>query len=186
MYHASIAFKGAMALQPWKLYPVRVQDERLQPASKEPWLFSHGCSMVPRQRYHLTYSALQWSHGFSAMDAKIKANALSMALSAFNGAMAFQPWMHLRFDLGKRQYWSLQWSHGFSAMDARPASSSCRPPKSTFNGAMAFQPWMPRTGTRTRSRRRSSFNGAMAEKPWMRDMVRSTIRTANDLQWSHG
>lgn len=37
-----LCFNGAMALQPWIICAVRVQDERLQPASMEPWPVSHG------------------------------------------------------------------------------------------------------------------------------------------------
>ena len=83
--------------------------------SMEPWPFSHGYLL---NEMGLVYVVdLQWSHGPSAMDTRRSDSWSWRRLSAFNGAMALQPWIPGR----------------------RPCSGARY---STFNGAMALQPWI--------------------------------------------
>ena len=134
------AFNGAMASQPW--IPGgsgKGTLMRLVP-SMEPWPLSHGYAAVCRQLRG--QDSLQWSHGLSAMDTKVK-----LVYEAF--APIFQ-WSHglsamdtgsrkERFDGGNRpsmEPWPL--SHGYEMA----SSCSPTPSHSPFNGAMASQPWI--------------------------------------------
>ena len=88
--------------------------------SMEPRLFSHGYPGSFRRR-HSSRRHLQWSHGFSAMDTS-HAVMRACGSSSFNGATAFQPWIHWDNFAFLGDFDRLQWSHGFSAMDTMTVS----------------------------------------------------------------
>ncbi len=60
--------------------------------SMGPWPFSHGYVAIKLNR--AWRNALQWGHGLSAMDTPQQLQLRYRSLPAFNGAMAFQPWIH--------------------------------------------------------------------------------------------
>ena len=131
--------------------------------------WSHGPSAM--DTFHSPFSllscqSLQWSHGPSAMDTASISLVAVAGGSAFNGAMALQPWI-----LSRRQRrnaretafngaMALQpWIRVLRQQNAHVAPPSMEPwPFShgyrhtslcsrasflTFNGAMALQPWIP-------------------------------------------
>ena len=60
---------------------------------------------------------------------------------AFNGATAFQPWIRKNKFGGIGATNLLQWSHGLSAVDTITLALRCDTGYA-FNGATAFQPWI--------------------------------------------
>ena len=90
-------------------------------------------------------------------------------MSAFNGAMALQPWIpacRAATKCGPRTF------NGAMALQpwipACRAATKCGP--RTFNGAMALQPWI--LPARPAARRRcAAFNGAMALQPWILPII---------------
>ena len=110
--------------------------------SMEPRLFSHGY-LTRAHGWSSTCTSLQWSHGFSAMDTSPMSSKSEVdespsmeprlfshgyfrlcrpqhpARRSFNGATAFQPWIHRLRGRQQAVVLTLQWSHGFSAMDTR-------------------------------------------------------------------
>ena len=92
---SSIAFNGAMALQPWILVELCYTDDQIGDTdypSMEPWPFSHGYA-ENRAVALMKFNILQWSHGPSAMDTGSKCPATKQRHQPFNGAMALQPWI---------------------------------------------------------------------------------------------
>ena len=83
--------------------------------SMEPWPFSHGYRLGDRRDQPAVAPSMEpwpFSHGYVGLVDGCRPLDVS-----FNGAMAFQPWIHgsLNDRVGIR--FCLQWSHGLSAMD---------------------------------------------------------------------
>ncbi len=180
------SFNGAMAFQPWILDCAGPSPAGPWGPSMGPWPFSHGYArpgacLARRKRLQwghglsamdtgqglrrmILVNNLQWGHGLSAMDTALGRRRGGRRVYAFNGAMAFQPWI-------------------------RRVIAILGTATRSFNGAMAFQPWIlcPR---RPAGPARSSFNGAMAFQPWilLRQTQNSGIEDPSMGPWpfSHG
>ena len=149
----------------------------------EPRLFSHG--------YHVCviddrcFDRLQWSHGFSAMDTRAVRRSTAPPPRSFNGATAFQPWIHCTRPLIWWNTTRLQWSHGFSAMDTLANGDVVE-----VNDYASMEPRLFSHGYRATpsqsSRRSAGFNGATAFQPWIRGKTSPIQKRILRLQWSHG
>ena len=92
-----VAFKGAMAFQPWIPAHPSPDDGRSTPFNGamafQPWIRGDGDAAMNRP------CRLQWSHGLSAMDTTVPPAVRFWGLT-FNGAMAFQPWIPRNIPVG--------------------------------------------------------------------------------------
>ncbi len=82
------SFNGATAFQPWRL------ANKVAPAGGNALQWGHGFSAVETAMATLALNAmsmLQWGHGFSAVETP-RLYSLSFRSQGFNGATAFQPW----------------------------------------------------------------------------------------------
>ncbi len=102
-----------------------------------------------------------------------------LLFNSFNGATAFQPWIHFEPAGLFVALSPLQWSHGFSAVDTLTSRRS-QPTRKCFNGATAFQPWIL-TARRHPGLRLRRFNGATAFQPWIPEvaMARALLQDAS-------
>ena len=182
-------FNGATTFQSWKLRWAVRPYRRIERASMEPRLFSHGnhrgarqegnaahASMEPRlfshgnrgvpSSAHITNLQLQWSHDFSVMETTQPIDCILTLKLSFNGATTFQSWKP----------------------DANRAKKLKK--EGRFNGATTFQSWKPAAcGRRTSTR--ICFNGATTFQSWkpqqpQQDAQQPQIASMEPRLFSHG
>src|SRR5690606_35735471 len=132
-------FNGATASQPWKRF--YVDDDEVWTLALQ---WSHGFSAVETSatsRSRSRSSRLQWSHGFSAVETSPcgRLRGGGQGLQWSHGFSAVETDAETAKAIAAQL---LQWSHGFSAVETWRRSRSRRS-ASRFNGATASQPWKP-------------------------------------------
>ena len=97
----------APSMEPRPLSHGYTMSERMQQASRLLLQWSHDLSAMDTKELfdgHRAVHDLQWSHGLSAMDTPTCLVPLPRRRTAFNGAIASQPWIRRR-DASRRPQW---------------------------------------------------------------------------------
>ena len=154
------SFNGATAFQPWKS-----ERRMLRETTMITLQWGHGLSAVEirmRDENESERWQLQWGHGLSAVEISVSVFPQTMTSTPLqwgHGLSAVEICFNCCSCCNLNN--KLQWGHGLSAVEMRWTAWPARSPRPRFNGATAFQPW--KSGAVPGDRRRMSW-----------------------LQWGHG